>query len=109
MSIQSIEEAVKNYRAKGGGLRRNLPTEFGGLFKKVLHAGVDVNAAWCDINMVEVENILAEVRSRLLDFTLELREAIGDNVPEKELPRKAQEIGAEKMFTTAQGSCEARV
>ena len=98
MSIQSIEEAVKSFRAKGGGLRRNLPTEFGGLFKKVFHAGVDVNAAWCDINMVEVENILSEVRSRLLDFALELREALGENVPVKELPKKAEEVHADKIF-----------
>lgn len=41
-----------------------------GCSRRGLHAGVDVNSAWCDINMVEVENILAEVRSRLLDFTL---------------------------------------
>lgn len=100
MSIQSIEESVKNFREKIGGLRRNLPAEFGALFKKVLLPGVDVNAAWCDINMVEVENILSEVRSRLLDFALELKDALGD-IPEKELPKKAEEVHADRMFATA--------
>lgn len=98
MSIQSIEEAVKSFRTKGGGFRRNLPPEFGALIKEALNPGVEVNAAWCDLNMIEVENILAEVRSRLLDFTLELHAALGDNVPVKELPKKAEEIHADKIF-----------
>ncbi|HEX4049906.1 MAG TPA: hypothetical protein VHY19_03390 [Steroidobacteraceae bacterium] len=101
MSIQSIEEAVEAFREKGTILRRNLPTEFCGLFKKVLLPGVEVNAAWCDISMIGVENVISEVRSRLLDFALELKDAIGADVPEKELPKKAQEVQAEKIFSTA--------
>lgn len=64
------------------------------------HPHFNVNAARCDINMVEVENILSEVRSRLLDFALELKDALGD-IPEGELPKKAQEVRADRMFTTA--------
>lgn len=100
MSIQSIEEAVASFREKGGGLHRNLPTEFGALFQKVLTPGTNVWSCWCVLNMVEVENVLAEVRSRLLDFALELKDAVGD-VTEKELPKKAEEVHAEKIFTTA--------
>jgi hypothetical protein len=96
MSIQSIEEAIK----KNEKLQRNLPTEFGGLFHKVLTPGTNVWSCWCAINMVDVQNITAEVRSRLLDFALELKDAIGD-IPEKELPQKAKEVQADKIFTTA--------
>jgi hypothetical protein len=100
MSIESIEQSVQSYRAKGGGLRRNMPTEFGALFQKVLTSGTNVWSSWCAINMVEVENILSEVRSRLLDFALELKDALGD-VPQKDLLQKANEVHADRIFTTA--------
>jgi prevent-host-death family protein len=51
--------------------------------------------------MVDVENILSEVRSRLLDFALELRDVVGIDVPEKELAKKAASVDTEKLFNTA--------
>ena len=51
--------------------------------------------------MVGVENILSEVRSRLLDFALELRDVVGIDVPEKELVAKAASVDTEKLFNTA--------
>jgi AbiTii len=95
-SIASIEEMTK----KPGQLRRPLPAEFGATIKKVLTPGTHVVSAWCELNMIQVENILTQVRSRLLDFMLELKGAVGD-VAEKELPEKAQAVHAEKLFTTA--------
>jgi hypothetical protein len=41
------------------------------------------------------------VRSRLLDFTLELRGIVGIDVPEKELAAKAATVDTGKMFQTA--------
>jgi hypothetical protein len=101
MSIESIEDSVRRYRTKGGKLIRHLPPEAGALFKKVLTPGTNVWSAWCEINMVDIENILTEVRSRLLDFMLELRDVVGIDVPEKELAAKAAGVDTEKMFTTA--------
>jgi hypothetical protein len=51
--------------------------------------------------MVQIERILSEVRSRLLEFTLELRDVVGLEVPEKELATKAAGVDTEKMFATA--------
>lgn len=99
-SVASIEEIIRQYHGKGAALHRPLPVEFGADVKKVLTAGTHVVSAWCAINMLQVENILAQVRSRLLDFTLELKDALGD-VPETELPQKANEVHADKLFTTA--------
>jgi hypothetical protein len=101
MSIASIEESVSRFRTKGGKLIRQLPPEYGGLFQKAMTPGTNVFASWCEINMVGVENILAEVRSRLLDFALELRDVVGIEVPEKELAARAATVDTEKMFTTA--------
>lgn len=95
-SIASIEELTK----KDGKLHRPLPPEFGASIQEVLTPGTHVVSAWCEINMIQVENILTQVRSRLLDFMLELKDAIGDT-PEKELPEKAKAVEADKLFTTA--------
>ncbi len=97
MSIASIEDSVKS----GKKLIRHLPPEFGALFEKVLTPGTHVFSAWCAINMVDFENILSEVRSRLLDFALELRDVVGIDVPEKELAAKAASVDTEKLFNTA--------
>lgn len=99
-SIANIEAIVENSRVKEGKqgqLQRPLPPEFGANINKVLTPGTNVVSAWCEINMLQVENILTQVRSRLLDFILELKDAVGDT-PEKELPAKAKEIQAEKIF-----------
>lgn len=101
MSIESIEQVVRKHQEDGTGLQRPLPTEFGALFKEVLTPGTHVNSASCIINMVEVEKIVSEVRSRLLDFALELKDAIGSDVLEKDLPAKADEVKAERIFQTA--------
>jgi hypothetical protein len=97
MSIASIEESVK----QGKKLIRHLPPEFDALFQKVLTPGTNVFSSWCEINMVDLENILSEVRSRLLDFALELRDVVGIDVPEKELAAKAANVDTERLFNTA--------
>lgn len=102
LSISSIEESVRAYRSKSSHkLVRPLPPEFGGLFNKVLEPGVNVISAWCEINMIQMEGILTEVRSRLLDFALELRDIVGPDTPENELADKVANVDTEKMFATA--------
>ena len=99
-SLQIIEESIKEYRTKDrGSMRRNLPVEAAGLFMKALQPGVNVFSAWCQINMGDVENILAEVRSRLLDFALELRDVVGTVADDKQLEQKAagEEAGKSSM------------
>ncbi len=95
-SIASIEAMAP----KPGQLRRPLPAEFGGTIQKVLTPGTHVVSAWCELNMIQVENIVTQVRSRLLDFVLELKDAVGD-IPEKELPQKAATVDTGSMFHMA--------
>jgi AbiTii-like protein len=90
--------AIEDLKAKGAGkLTRPLPAEFGASVRKVLTPGTHVVSAWCEVNMIQVENIVIQVRSRLLDFVLELKDAVGD-IPDKELPAKAKEVHAEKIW-----------
>ncbi len=102
MSISSIEESVRvRQKESGHRLIRRLPPETGALFKKAMQSGVNVISAWCELNMIEVEEILTEVRSRLLDFALELRDIVGTDTPQEELVKKIANVDTEKMFTTA--------
>jgi hypothetical protein len=101
-SLQIIEESVRQHREKSThGMRRNLPTEATAMFQKALQGGVNVISAWCEINMQTVENILSEVRSRLLDFVLELRDVVGKDADEGQLEEKAASVDAGKLFNTA--------
>jgi hypothetical protein len=101
MSIDSIEESIKAFRSKGTKLIRALPPEYASLFQNKLTPGTNIISLWCEVNMVGIENILSEVRSRLLDFTLELRGVVGIDVPEKELAAKAAKADTDKLFQTA--------
>jgi hypothetical protein len=58
-----------------------------------------VKSAWCEVGLDSVISILTQVRSRLLDFLLDLQGKVGENMTEEEVRRAAQspEIGA--VFT----------
>lgn len=86
---------------EGGKMRRNFPTESTAKFEELLEAGNRVVAAWAEINILGVANILSEVRTRLLDFCLELRDVVGNDVPETELKQKTKGIDTGAMFNGA--------
>jgi AbiTii len=98
-SIGTVEEQVKTYRAKGTGLVRQLSPDYMPALAKGLAKGAVITAAWCELNMAEMEAIVIQVRSRLLDFCLEVQEKLGV-VSEQELPTKAKTIDTPGMFQT---------
>jgi hypothetical protein len=51
--------------------------------------------------MGQMENILIEVRSRLLDFVLELQDVVGKDADEAQLEQKAASMDTGKLFNTA--------
>jgi AbiTii len=99
-SIGTIENQVKQYRENKLGLVRQLPPEYLPAFQKGLDNAYVLMTAWCTINMADVEAILVSVRSRLLDFCLELQEQLGDVEEPKELKAKADSANAAAMFYT---------
>jgi AbiTii len=56
-----------------GSVRRSFPPEANRKLGGGLGNGWHVHSAWCDVSVLSMQNILAQVRSRLLDFMLELR------------------------------------
>jgi hypothetical protein len=99
-SIGTLEQQVKTYREEKKGLIRQLPPEFIPAFQNALSAGTNIFSIWVDINMADVEAILVQVRSRLLDFCLEIQEALGDITEAKELQERATTIDTPGMFHT---------
>jgi hypothetical protein len=98
LSISSLEEVGKE---KGGALQRQLDPALGALFKKVLEPGVEIVSLWTVISPTHIEGILAQVRSRLLDFCLELQDVVGLQAAPQQIQAKAAEIDTEKMFNMA--------
>jgi len=78
-----------------------LPMEANGRLGKTLAGGVHINNAWCELNEQEIDRIVINVRSRLLDFVLELRDALGENVPDSEIREKSKGLDTSAMFQHA--------
>jgi len=61
---------------KQGSIRRIFPPEANAKLGSNLAGGWRVQTAWCEISILAVKNILVQVRSRLLDFMLELKDRV---------------------------------
>lgn len=81
------------------GLSRPLPLEMSQLFDSAFTGGYTVQKAWCDIGAGQIDQILIQVRSRLLEFLLELREIIGPEVSEQAVKEIAQLPTVASAFT----------
>jgi hypothetical protein len=97
-SIAVLEELAKNEKQ---GLQRPLPIEYGALFNKALTGGYKVQQAWCDIGVGRMAQIVAQVRSKLLDFLLELNGKVGAEMSDEEVKRIAQSPETGSMFNHA--------
>lgn len=83
------------------GLQRPLPIEYGALFSKALKGGYKVQQAWCDIGIGRFSQVVVQVRSKLLDFLLELNEKVGAEMSEEEVKKVAQSPETGSMFNHA--------
>lgn len=97
-SIAVIEGLAKHDKQ---GLQRPLPLEYAALFNKALTGGYKVQQAWCDIGIGRFAQITAQVRSKLLDFLLELNEKVGSEMSEEDVKRVAQSPETASMFNNA--------
>jgi hypothetical protein len=88
-------------RDKESKLTIPLPMEANALLAQGLANGVHINSAWCELNEQEIKRIPINVRSRLLDFALELRDAIGDDAGDSEIVEKSKHIDTQSMFYNA--------
>jgi AbiTii len=97
-SLAVVQELSTN---KKGSLRRLFPPEANLTLGSNLANRWQVQNAWCEISTLSVLNILIQVRSRLLDFMLELKDTVGQATTEFELKQKATSVDATSMFNYA--------
>jgi AbiTii len=96
---QSLAVIEKN-AAKGTFIRR-IPMEANHLFDKGLSNDFRTENVWCETSRSDILNILVQVRSRLLDFMLELRDIVGETATESDLREKSTSVDASSMFNNA--------
>lgn len=81
-----------------GKLVHQIPPEYNDSLGKSLGNGYWVENAWGQIEFSQVVQVLTEIRSRLLDFILELQGKLGDNVTDANLKKEAAKIDTSAMF-----------
>jgi hypothetical protein len=97
-SISALEDLV---RKSEGQLAIPIPPEFYGILGKHLTETYVVQRAWRPISDSQLVQVLTQVRSRLLDFLLELSEMIGDQMSEEEMKKLARSPETTAMFNHA--------
>ena len=96
-SISALEELAQG----DGDLQRPIPLEANHIFNKALSNGFQVELAWCDIGKGQMSQILTQIRSRLLDFLLELNEQFDEAANEAEVRKVGQQPETASMFNNA--------
>jgi AbiTii len=103
MPIDQIQQAVAQHRAGSTmTLGKPIPPEVCAILSRGLDSA-HVISATSELNMNQADKILQEVRSRLLEFMLELRDVVGVEATNKDLASKANEFDADKAFTKILG------
>ena len=97
-SLGVLEEFVSS---DVGHIQSAIPLEANHLLGKGLDSSYQVQRAWCEISTSEITQILIEVRSRLLDFILELSGKFGENLSDKEVKIIGQALDTPSMFSNA--------
>ena len=78
-----------------------IPMKNNGLLAKGLRNGYHISSAWCEIQSTDVTQILTQVRSRLLDFILELSGKIDNELSEDEVKTLGSKLDVENLFNNA--------
>lgn len=97
-SLAVLEQFAAN---KDGHLRAHIPMETYGILGQGLQSGVNIQQAWSEISYTSITQILIQVRSRLLDFLLELQANIPSELSEEEAQERVENVDASSLFNNA--------
>jgi hypothetical protein len=98
MPIATMESLVEG---TGTSVTRPIPMEFNHKLGEKLGNGFHVESAWIEIAKSAVVGILSQVRSRLLDFLLELRDKAGAGASDQQVEEAAKALNLPAMFNGA--------
>ena len=93
----SLSVLEKFSRDPDGNLQTLIPLEFNNLLGKNLAQGVSIQLAWSQVEISSIVQLSTEVRSRLLDFVLRLKEQL----PNDSANINAQSVDARSIFNNA--------
>lgn len=98
---QSLAVLEEFANSESDSLERPLPMEWVPLLNQGLSNNFQIQKAWCQISVTGIVQILTEVRSRLLDFLLELSSEFGEEMTDEEVKNRANEVDSASMFNSA--------
>lgn len=82
-------------------LSAEMPPELLPRLSELLSSGFHFEKVWAQVEIAQVRQLLIEVRSRLLDFILDLRDEIGSSTSDQEAKSAAAKIDVGSMFAGA--------
>ena len=97
-SLAVLEKFTEN---DSGHLQAHIPMESYGVLGKGLGNHYQIESAWSEISHASVLQILIQVRSRLLDFVLELNDQFPSELDEEQVKEKIGSVDAENLFNSA--------
>ena len=98
---QSLAVLEKFTEKDGGHLQAHIPMESYGFLGQGLGNYYQIESAWSEINHASVLQILVQVRSRLLDFVLELNDQFPSELSDAQLKERIGNVDAENLFNSA--------
>lgn len=97
-SLAVLEKLIEN---DSGNLRAHIPMESYGFLGKNLGNYYQIESAWSEISRASLLQILVQVRSRLLDFILELNDQFPSELNDAQVKERINNIDAENLFNNA--------
>jgi len=98
---QSLAVLEKFIEKESGHLQAHIPMESYGLLGKGLGNYYQIENAWSEISQPSVLQILIQVRSRLLDFVLELNDQFPSELDDDEVKERIGSVDTENLFNSA--------
>lgn len=95
--LQSIA-VIEEYSNSDNSIQVNIAPEFYHLIEQGMGNGYEVEAAWGCYSAGAMTQIVNEVKSRLLDFVLELSEKFPNDLDSESMRSKAKELGVSDLF-----------
>jgi hypothetical protein len=99
---QSVAVLEKFIEKSNTHVQAPIPMEANYILSKSLESGYGIQRAWCEISKTDITQILVQVRSRLLDFVLELSQQLKeDDLTDDEIKQRGRDIDAVGLFNHA--------
>lgn len=98
-SISTLDDFVNN--EKGGKLHNNIPAETYGFLSKDFGGGFVVEYATREIDRTQIIQVLTTVRTKLLDFILNINEEFGSDINEKAMTEKDSKEKIASLFNSS--------